>query len=550
MIIQPNNGVYAPTEIIPREKIPLPIGLPTRPGRDSSVGHDIALDPFHDRNRERVQRGGEPLIGFLIPAETMLLREQFYAAALTPKGRYITWVSPKSAFHKGWLFVQEKRKKNQLPTRLRNHLINLTNDHDLKLHFTVAKSIAMIFGRSLQFKREVATAGNRSRIEIREIQIFDEWIEYDEAGIPKKYNPVIRIGKEMRQIEIPAKDAVLWIHNLDPFGNGYQGVSEILPVFKTIKRSESIAQNFAEIISQRGLGQLDIEIEDIVDQNDANKWANTYRDLVQESIIVHSPDMKTTVTPGVNAGFNYSATQQTYYEDTAAGTGNPQMRMRGVQGGAVKGAETDQDNAAEVYAGIQESSEPYMKAFYRILDPGLAGTQFEIDWRFDIKMDVQKKAQVLATNVNTVLAGAEIFSLGNAEEIMDVVLPIEEPDREKLVQEYIDEHFEVEEMSVEGNPNDKGNNPGDKGNSDVTTKAINKQQNNPGGRGNNNFGTTNTDSNTNSNTDSINVDSWTREDWARLLLKEGVGLRPVNDFLKKKFGEGFGNQKLMQLRDE
>jgi hypothetical protein len=545
MIIHPKNGVYAPTEIIPREKVPSPIGLPTRPGRDS-VGQDFALDPFHDRKRELFQQTREPLIGFLIPAETMLMREQYYAAALTPKGRYITWVAPKSAFHKGWLFVQEKRKKNQLPTRLRNHLINLTNDHDLKLHFTVAKSIAMIFGRCLQFKREIATAGNRSRIEIREIQIFDEWIEYDEAGVPKMYNPVIRIGKEMRQITIPAKDAVLWIHNLDPFGNGYQGVPEILPVFKTIKRSESIAQNFAEIISQRGLGQLDIEIEDIVDQNDANKWANTYRDLVQESIIVHSPDMKTTVTPGVNAGFNYSSTQQTYYEDTAAGTGNPQMRMRGVQGGAVKGSETDQDNAAEVYASIQESSEPYMKAFYHVLDPELVDKQFEIDWRFDIKMDVQKKSQVLATNVNTVLAGAEIFSMGNAEEIMDVVLPIEESDREKLVQEYIDEHFEVEEMPVEGNPGDKGNNPGDKGNADVTTKAIAKQQNNPGGRGNNNFGTVQKDT---IDIDSV-VNSWGREDWARILLQQGVGLRPVNDFLKKKFGEGFGNQKLMELRDE
>jgi hypothetical protein len=538
MIIQPRNGVLIPTEIIPRDKIPSPIGLPTRPGRDS-VGQDFALDPFSDRNQERVQRGGEPLIGFLIPAETMLLREQYYAAALTPKGRYLTWVAPKSSFHKGWLFVQEKRKKSQLPTRLRNHLINLTNDHDLKIHFTVAKSIAMIFGRCLQFKREVASPGNRSRVEIREIAIFDEWIDYNEAGIPVMYHPVIRIGKEMRQIDIAAKDAVLWVHNLDPFGNGYQGVSEILAVFKTIKRSESVAQNFAEIITQRGLGLLDIEIEDIVDQNDANKWADTYRNLVQESIVVHSPDMKTTVTPGVNAGFNYSATQETYFEDTAAGTGNPQMRMRGVQGGAVKGAETDQDNAAEIYQTIQETSEPYMKEFYRVLDSNLIGTQFEIDWRFDIKMDVQKKATVLSTNVATVLAGAEIFSMGNAEEIMDVVLPIEESDREKLVQEYIDEHFEVTDFPVEGNVKDLGG--ANKGNKDVTPRALTKQQENTGGRGNK--------SKPETGNNAANTDSWGREDWARLLLKNGVGLRPVNDFLRKKFGEGFGNNKLVELRD-
>jgi hypothetical protein len=537
-MIQQSNRAIIPTEFIPKS-----IVLGTGTDSKMKVGRDFALDPFHDRNREHVRRAGEPLIGFLIPAETMLLKEQYYSASLTPKGRNLTWVAPKSAFHKGWLFVQEKRKKTQLPTRLRNHLINLNNDHDLKTHFTLAKSISMIFGRCLQFKREVGAAGTRSRVEIREIQIFDEWIEYNDAGIPVMYRPVIHIGKEMRQIDIPARDAVLWIHNLDPFGNGYQGISELLAVFKTIKRSESIAQNFAEIITQRGLGQLDIEIDGIEDENDANKWADVYKDLVQESIIVHGSDMKTTVTPGMQAGFNYASTQETYYEDTSAGTGQPQLRMRGRSGGPPHGTTADQDNAAEVYAGIQESSEPFMKAFYRVLDPNLMGTQFEIDWRFDIKMDVQKRATVLSTNVNTVLAGAEIFSMGNAEEIMDVVLPIDDSDREKLVQEYIDEHFEVEEMPVEGNIND--GRPNDKGVTDTTPNAHTKQQENTGGRGNR----SNKSTGNNASVDSEYVYSLGKEEFAELLMKNGLGYRPVNDFLKKRFGSGFDNKILKELRD-
>jgi hypothetical protein len=507
-------------------------------GRDSKVGRDVAIDPYIYRNYQLSQQGRYPgmvnRIGFLIPAEQTILREYLHGAALTPKGRFITWVACRNSYSKGWMFVQEKKRKSPLQPRLRNHLINMNNDHHLKEHFTLAKSIAMEFGRCLQFKRELAPRGMKSRVEIREIPIWDEYIEYDETGVPIMYRPIIRVGREMRQIELTPDDAELWIHNPDPFGNGYQGVSELIAAYRTIERSESIAQNFAEIVTQRGLGQLDIEVDGIVDENDANKWADVYKNLVQESIIVHSPDMKVGVTQGMQTGFNYQTTQNTYYEDTAAATGYPQMRMRGVQSGAVKGSETDQDNMAEVYASIQETSEKHMKRFYEILDPSLVGKQFEIEWDFTIKMDVQKRATVLATNINTVMAGAEILTMGAASEILGVMLTEDDSEREMLVQEFIDENFEVMENPVEGNIQESGNRPGDKGIKDTEPEALSRQQENPGGRGN-------------KNSDSLNT--MTKEELGEWMMKKGISYRSTNDTLKKQFGTGYDHNVLKFLRD-
>jgi len=277
----------------------------------------------------------------------------------------------------------------------------------------------------------------------------------------------------------------------------------------------------------------------LVDENDANKWADVYKNLIQESIIVHSPDMKTKVEPGMHAGFNYQSTQNTYYEDTAAATGYPQMRMRGVQTGTVTGSETDQDNIAEVYAAIQETSEKHMKRFYVILDPSLSNKSFEIEWQFEIKMDVAKRATVLATNINTVMAGAEILTMGAASEIMGITLTEKENERDMLVQEFIDDNFEVSEFPVEGNlqesPNrPEQNRPGDKGVEDRTPEAVSKQEQEPGGRG---------------NKKDKSMDSYTKEELAEWMMKMGISYRSTNDTLKKRFGTGYDQNVLKYLRD-
>jgi hypothetical protein len=400
-------------------------------------------------------------IGLLIPAEMMVSREQLYAAALTPKGRFITWVAIRNAFRQGWKFVEEKKKRTPLPPRLHDKLVKLTNEFDLKIWFSVAKSCAAIFGRSLQFIRQINTVGKLKKWEIRVVPIYEEYIDRDDNENIIQFKPIIRIGHSYRQVYIPADQAVLWVNQPDIFGNAEQGIPEHLAAFRTIKRSESIANNFAELVSQKGLGQLEITIADIQDREDAQKWAEAYKQMIRDSIIVKGPQMETKVTPGINSGYDYNGTQQSYYEDTSAATGMPQMRMRGVQTGTVTGSEVDQDNTAEVYSTIQESSERHMKDFYQVIthfisDPSLRGKNYEIDWEFDIKMDKKGRSQKLSTDATTVLTLAEIITVNQAMEILELPL-LDGPEGELLLQQWIDQNFPGQvEMSEPETPTGGG----------------------------------------------------------------------------------------------
>jgi len=397
-------------------------------------------------------------IGLLIPAEQMLSREQLYASALTPKGRYITWVAIRNAFRQGWKFVEELKKRKPLPPRLHQRLVDLTNKYDLKIWFAVAKSCAAIFGRSLMFVRQVNPVGMLPHYEIRVTPLWETYIKRDNDGNRIGYNPIIRVGNGLQQFDIPLDEAVLWVNTPDLFGNAEEGYMEHLAVFRTIKRSESIANNFAELVSQKGLGQLHITIPDIVDRSDALKWAEAYKTMINDSVVVTSPEMLMSVEAGISAGYDYNNTQNAYYEDTAAGTGNPQMRMRGVQTGTVTGSEVDQDNAAEVYSVIQESSEKYMKKFYEIIDrldraglrtDSLEGKVYEIDWDFDIKMDKKGKSNKLNLDINTVLTGSQLMTVNQAMEILEFPV-IEGEEGDMLLQEWIDMNFPAEVMAPGG----------------------------------------------------------------------------------------------------
>jgi len=414
---------------------PLPqTGVPLARRR---IRTDVSHDPFDYSDIHEGRADWYYQIGHLTPAARQVPREILYASSLTPKGRFITWVAIQNTFRNGWRFVREKSKTTPLPPRLHDRLVDLTNEYNLQKYFIQAKSLAAIFGQSLLFMRQVNPPGFKQRWKIRATPLWEENIEYDDEGEVKIFRPIIPVGRGLRQFEVLPQNAVVWLANQeDPFGNEQQGIPEHFAALKTIARSESISQNFAEIISQKGLGQLDIEIMNATTQEDVEKWAEIYKKLVMDSVIVHGPQMKAQVTPGISAGYNYAETIKAYFEDTASATGMPQMRMRGVQTGTVTGSETDQDNIAEIYSTIQEASEESMKATYLMLDPGLIGKAFEIDWDFNIKMDVMKRSNKQAQDVNTVLAGADLFTVNEAFEILGKPL-LSGPDGDMYLQAWI-----------------------------------------------------------------------------------------------------------------
>jgi len=511
------------------------------------IARDTAYDPFSHRNnflREDPYASSD-FIGMMIPANDMVPREALYAAALSPKGRFISWVSVVNSFHYGWFFIQTKLEKEPLAPRLETRLWELNYQYNLKQTFIQANFLRRTFGQCLWFVREVSRVGQKSKLKIHVTPIWREDIEYDDQGNVTMFHPRLFLGNLYMRYDIKADRAVLWKNTADPFGNEEQGIPELLAVYRTILRSESIAQNFAQIVTQRGLGQLDIEIEGINTQEDAKLWAETYKGLVQDSIIVHSPDMKTSVTPGMSAGYDYDATQQSYFEDTAAGTGFPQMRMRGVQTGTVTGSETDQDNMAEIYGGIQESSEEYMKRAYVILDSMLESREFEIDWRIDIKADEQKRSAMLATNVSTVLAGSQLFTVNQAMRICGLPL-IDGPDGDLLLESWIDKNFPsqmpptaqtkasisfkedltepsenpLEETGIEEPPAKGGT---------VQSEQVNEEIPSPEG----------------------DSEHDTKANLARVIFdKINAGVRPVNAVLKELFKSGLSHTDLVAIREK
>lgn len=405
----------------------------------------VFLDYF-DHGIDRVG-DGEEFIGLLIPQEDMVIRETLYAAALTPKGRFPTFIAVKNAFRQGWKFVEHKETRKPLRPRLHDRLHYLTEKYDLKTWFTQAKSCAMIFGNALMWIRQVARRGELPRWQIHVTPLFREWIEYDAQGNVVMFRPIIRVGLGLRQFNVPPERAVVWINAPDLFGNAEQGQPELIASIKTIRRSESIAQNFAELISQKGMGQLDITIPGIRGEDEAYQWSKAYEKQLQNSVVVHSEEWDAKVIPGISAGYNYDSTQQSYLEDFACATGYPQMRMRGTQTGTVTGSETDQDNMAEVYSTIQESSEFFMKRFYLILDrfdrsglgmDAIHGKEWEFSWSFEIKMDKMKKSNKLALDVNTVLMAAQFITVNQAMEIVELPL-LDGEEGDMIFQQWIEE---------------------------------------------------------------------------------------------------------------
>jgi hypothetical protein len=428
--------------------------------RPSLIGGDISDNPFQHRDNELEERGVGDQIGYLIPAQNMLSREQLYAAALTPKGRFITWIAILNTYRNGWRFVQDIDTKSPLPKRLQKKLVTLTKQYDLKEIFSLARSFCGIWGQALVWRLQRSKRGEKLDYDLIVSPIWTEHIVYEEDHrTVKMYRPRSTFGNQiLLEFEIEPKDAVLWVNHKDPFGSPEQGVPDLIAAYRTIQRSEAVAEKYAELIVQRGLGQLDIEIDGVYTQADIEAWADTFRKLLSDSVVVHSPDMKTNVTPGIHSGYDYPQTQNSYYEDTASATGYPQMRMRGVQTGTVTGSETDQDNIAEIYSGNQEFTEKYMFRTYEMLDPSLKDAEFDFDWERDFKMDPQRVANKFATDISSIMTGAEIMTMDQA--FAKLGLPtLGPPVGEMLVQEFIDKKFGQEPENQEPPPQPSGRLP-------------------------------------------------------------------------------------------
>jgi hypothetical protein len=380
-------------------------------------GDNAFYDPFYWRIDGAKGRGRRQ--GYLGLAQNIVHTLELYAASFTPKGWFTTHIAPRNALRMGWRFVPQKKSAEVLRPRLHKTLIEMSRLWKIKKNVISAVQVSETFSRSLLYRRQVAPRGKKMRWELFVTRIPDEWVTYDEdTNEIIEYNPIVGWGRGLRRLTIKPEDAVLFMAETDPMGNGYQAIPPLLPIYRTIQRMENISESWAEIVNQRGLGLIDMTVEGAKKEKDLEPYGKKYGNPSSYSLIAHNERVKVQAIEGLRASFNLDETIGRYTKDVASGTGFPSMRMEGVQTGTVTGSETDQDNMAENYSVLQERYEPFIIETYLMLNNELIDERFELEFEYDIKLDRFKQAELFNLNSNSIQMNVNFMTIDQALEML------------------------------------------------------------------------------------------------------------------------------------
>jgi len=456
--------------------LPPPVGITDKQtyGQDGGkkiinpkTGHDYAFDPFYQDIRRA--NGGQPIdfnnqVASLSRAQHLLHESELYAVSWTPKGSYITRVAPRAAFKIDWKFLKDREHKIRLDTKLEAKLKRIHKKYKVKKAVISAVQTAETFGRSLLYRRKTGSSKRVKKWKLFVCRLPDEWISWD-TGTNEidSFNPVVGWELGTKQLNLDPKDCVLFIGEIDPIGNGHEGIPGTLTSYNTIVRSENVAQAWAAIVVKRGLGLVDITVEGAETDEDLKPWAEKYGNPSSYTVMVHNERLQVKVEEGMKASFNLDETMGRYTKDVSSATGYPSMRMEGVQTGTVTGSETDQDNQAEMYATLHERYEDSIVETYYMLDQDDEDAIdpetdiFELFFPMDIKLDRGKQTNIFATEAGAVMTVQDIISVNEARERMG--LPLWPDDIGNMtIAEYMDSQtFDLEDEEIPGdNPKKDG----------------------------------------------------------------------------------------------
>jgi hypothetical protein len=398
-------------------KIPIAVGV----RNDSKVGKDDAFDPFYQRVVRASGNQSNPYaqIGNFVPAQQMIHPIELYAASFTPKGSFLTRVAPRSAFRSDWKFVPYKGSREPLKENLVTKLRAITKTYQLKKIVTAAVQVAEIFGRSLVYRRQVSQVGKAKKWRLFVTYIPDEYITYNQTeNYIEMYRPMVGWGMGTKSIDIKPTDAVLFIGEMDPMGNGFQGIPALVAPYRTIVRGENIEEAWSDIVTKRGLGLVDLLVEGAETEKDLEPWLKKYGDPSSYNVLVHNERLKVETKDGMKQNFDLNATMDGYTKEIASSSGYPKLRIEGLQTGTVTGSETDQDTTAEQYSTLHERYEDPIMDLYRMLDTSLENEEFELEWEFEIKMDKARKSNIFATDSGSVMTVQDIIKVNQGLEIL------------------------------------------------------------------------------------------------------------------------------------
>lgn len=429
-------------------------------GQDSQkkTGRDTAFDPFYSM-AYRMSKDGKIFdrIGFFVPAQEMVHPIELYCASLTPKGYFITHVAPRNAFRHGWEYVKQKKSTIPLDQKLKEKLVSLVRKNGVKFAVISAVQVSETFGRALLYRRNIAPRGKKEKWKLFVSRLPEEWVKYDEDNVIKEYYIQIGWGQYgYKMLTVKPEDAILFIGEIDPNGNGHQGIPALLPVYRDITRAENIKDSYANLITQRGLGLVDIKIEGVASQEELDPWVEEYGDPSSYNAIIHNERMEVQTADGIKASFSLDETVGRYTKEMSSGSGFPTMRMEGVQTGTVTGSETDQDNQAENYSSLQERYEPCIIETLNMLDPSLENEDFELDFPMDIKLDRMKQTQIFATEAGAIMTVPDLLTVNEARDRLKYP-PVKE-NGDMTVTELINETM-PEETPPDENPRESPGTP-------------------------------------------------------------------------------------------
>ncbi|MHA1382344.1 MAG: hypothetical protein ACTSR3_01160 [Candidatus Helarchaeota archaeon] len=464
------------------------------------IATDSVQDPFWEYNQAVEEKQGYTQI--YTPVETQTPIQRRWATAVnSPKGHFITYVAAYEAFKDGWDFVKYKNKLESVDEELKSYLQDLTRDYEIKTIHQTAVAVSRALGKCLVVKMPSnprKLRGRKMPVRLRVLPIEYGFIDYDEYGEPETYHPLCMIGRKLRQLDVDWRDAVLYVHKKDPFGNGYNGIPETYPVYNQLKWMANIQKGWATAMNQRGISMIHFSIPNF-DFEDLNKWKSAYGKPSAYSVIFTDKDVEVKQFPNVNASFDLDKTNDAWAKEVASSSGMAVSRIDGTQRGQVSGSQQDSDNYYSILVGIQETNNNSLLELYEMLDPELSET-FDLNYQISQKLDEATKTQIMAQQMSVVQMGADYYTYNQSLKIIGLE-PVEGGDIPASV--YIAKEItsQIESMSMDDE----------------------KQE---------------------------GEDLSEKEQRAIDLLKQGNSVRQVNELLKDEFGSGMSHSKIVKLRNE
>ena len=315
-------------------------------------------------------------------------------------------------------------------------------------------TISETYGRGLAFKFPINAPGEAEEFIIRFTKLREEWIEYDKKN-PRKiamFRPWVLIGNARQQIEVKPEDAVLFIGEEDPEGNGSQGVPRLLSPYYSILRAENIEEAWAETINIRGMGLVSFLVKDVDDTEELEPYKEAYGDPSSYKTFFHNEQVEVTVHDGMKASFDFDSTMSRFTKNVSSATGYPGTRMEG-EAAPAWGIEGDTSNMAEQHSLLHESYEEHIINLIKLCEPRLKTVDFEIDWIYDVKLDERNKAVIRATNASTIMTVPGLILVKEAREMLR--LPSFGDERDNMtVEEYMASLpcNQLPEMPMESSP--------------------------------------------------------------------------------------------------